>query len=185
MRSIGFNMKLAAAAFGLLLAGSAVAEETATDDERYGRTLNNKQKADYGQATVAKLDDDVTKLQQMIDAAEADNDVVKLNCLSSEISKLESLQPPANAANKGLGSAIAAENNDLIEFNFNKLYVTRDQARLAFESAEACVGKAGGKSGQTNVVVRVQGNQSGSDESDYGSASDSGTRPPDATPDGG
>lgn len=184
MRSFRTSATIAAGALGLLLAGAAVAEEPASEDERYGRNLNNKQKAEFGQGTVNKLDDDVSKLQQMIDAAESANDVIKLNCLSSEISKLEALQAPANTANQGLVSAIASENRDLIEFNFNKLYVSRDQASQAFSAAEACVGKTGGVPGQTNVVVRVQGDGGGSDASDFGSASNSSTVPPDATPDG-
>jgi len=184
MRSIGFNRKLAAAAFGLLLAGSAVAEETATDDERYGRTLNVKQRADFGQATVNELGDRISKLQQMVDAAEAANDVVKLNCLSTEMTKLEALVQPAATAKGALDGSIANENRDLQEFNFNKLYVARAQGSDAFAAAESCVGKDGGVPGKTNVVVRVQGNQSGSNASDYGSASDSSTRPPDASSDG-
>lgn len=162
-----------------VLVGAAVAEEeaagSATSEEMSGRDLTLKQKKEFGTRAVGELEGSVRKLLKMIEDAQKANDLILLNCLNDKLGLLRGAQKAASDSEFNLSEAAARENADLVEHNFRKLYIAREQGLTLAAEAEACVGQVGSFPGQTRMVVNVEGGDS--EDSDYGVASSSTTRP--------
>ncbi len=167
------------AALSLLTVGVAVAQDgessSATADEMSGRNLTVKQKREFGTKAVGELEGSVRKLLKMIEDAQKANDLILLNCLNDKLGLLRGAQKASSDAEFNLSEAAARENADLVEHNFRKLYIAREQGLTLAAEAEACVGQVGSFPGQTRMAVDVEGGDS--EDSDYGVASSSTTRP--------
>jgi hypothetical protein len=170
---------IAAICFSLVPIGLASAEEAGgtavTADEMSGRNLTLKQKKEFATRTVADLEGSVRKVLKMIEDAQKANDLILLNCLNDKLGLLRGAQKASSDSEFNLSEAAARENADLVEHNFKKLYIARDQGMTLAAEAEACVGQVGSFPGQSRMVVNVEGG--GSEDSDYGVAASSTTRP--------
>ena len=173
-RTIGLAVCLS---FGLATPALAQDEPAtpATSDEMSGRNLTVKQKKEFGTKAVGELEGSVRKLLKMIEDAQKANDLILLNCLNDKLGLLRGAQKAASDSEFNLSEAAARENADLVEHNFRKLYIAREQGLTLAAEAEACVGQVGSVPGQTRMVVNVDGGDS--EDSDYGVASSSTTRP--------
>jgi hypothetical protein len=157
----------------LVSVGPAFADAGAAS-EMSGQNLTTKQKKEFGTKAVSELEASVRKLLKMVEDAQKANNLILLNCLNDKLGLIRGAQKAASDAEFALSEAAARENVDLIEHNFRKLYIARDQGMTLAAEADACVGQVGSFPGQTRMVVNVDGG--GSEDSGYGVASSSSTR---------
>jgi len=161
----------------------AADEETVGQRDFSGTDLTPQQKLDFAESTAADLSAATNRILDLITEAQQRKDVLLLNCLNDKLIALRGLLKVAEDSKLNLAESIARENQDMQEHNFRKVAIADDQARLLIAEAEACVGDLGySQSGETIVSVTVDGqNTEGDDE--FGSPSDSATRPADSSPD--
>lgn len=153
---------------------------TKTVDELL-QTLSARDQAAWAEDTVRLLEAAKSHVLQMIEEAQKNNDIILLNCLSEKLGILKPLAAAAADARDGIGEAVARENSDLVEHNFRKSYISREQGAVYAAEADACIGQVGTSfPGQTRVVPKYSG--PGEADSDFGAASGGNTRPPDASP---
>ena len=174
---------IAASGLVLALGAPALAEEdpAASGAELSGKNLTTKQKKDFATATTEGIDGAVRKLLKAIEEAQKRNDVILLNCLNEKLGLLRGAQKAASDAEFELSQAVALENEDLVEHNFHRLHLAREQGDGIAALAEACRGQVGSSfPGQTRVVVNVEGGDSA--DNGYGLASETSTRTRDSSP---
>jgi hypothetical protein len=162
----------------------AAADETVTAGTREfsGVGLSPQQKLSFAQTTASALDGTIQRILGLVTEAQQRKDVVLLNCLNDKLIALRGLLKVAEDGKLNLQEAIARENLDLQEHNYRKVAIADDQARLIMAEADACVGDLGySQSGETIVSVTVEGQNQSGDE-DFGTPSDSSTRPADSSP---
>ncbi len=171
-RALSLALSMALVPVGV---ASAQDSDASAADEMSGRNLTLKQKKDFATKSVADLEGSVRKLLKMIEDAQKANDLILLNCLNDKLGLLRGAQKASSDSEFNLSEAAARENADLVEHNFRKLFIARDQGMTLAAEAEACVGQVGSFPGQTRMVVNVDGG--GAEDGEYGVASSSTTRP--------
>lgn len=178
-------------AAGLVLLGVAtpawsqsdeVQAEASSDDELSGATLSPKQKVDFASRVAKELRTSLNKVLNLVQRASGQKDVIKLNCLNDKLVSIRALLKVAEQSSVNLAEAVARENLDLQEHNYRKVYIAQQQGVTVAAEADACVGQVGlVSSGQTRVVVNVEGGSTEGDVS-FGAAASGSSRPPDASP---
>ena len=154
---------------------------TPTSTELSGQGLSSAQKQAVADKTVQELDGGMKRVLKLIESAGQKKDVILLNCLNDKLQALKVLQKVAVDAQLGLAEAVARENVDLEEHNFQKIFIAGDQGGVVAAEADACVGQVGTSfPGKINVVLRYDGETE--PDLDFGAAPGGNTRPPDASP---
>ncbi len=172
-----------AVSMGPMGASDALAQDPDDSPDFSGADLTAQQKLDFAATTADTLEAATNKILGLIEAAQSRKDVILLNCLNDKLISLRGLLKVAEDGKLNLQEAIARENADLQEHNYRKVAIAADQSRLIIAEAEACVGDLGySQSGGTIVSVTVDGESSEGDDQ-FGSPSDSATRPADSSPD--
>jgi hypothetical protein len=175
----GFSVVLLSA-LCLLFASTAMAQDDPPTVEELLASLTDKQKLEWADVTVTLLDGSKIAVLDMIEDAQKNNDIILLNCLNEKLGMLKPLSIAAVDARDGLAEAVARENADLVEHNFRKSYISREQGEIFAAEAEACIGQVGTSfPGQTRVIPKYDG--PGEADTDFGAASGGNTRPPDAS----
>jgi len=156
--------------------------EAPADAELSGESLGPRQKIDFAAQTEKELGAATAKVLRLIEDAQRKKDIILLNCLNDKLAALRALLKVAGDSRLNLAEAVARENLDLQEHNFRKVYIAKQQGVAVAAEADACVGQVGIVStGQTRVVVSVEGGSSEGDTS-FGAAAGGSSRPPDASP---
>lgn len=159
-----------------LLVGGTGRAQTADIDE-----MTPRQRLDFAEDTVDEVKTGVRRVLKLVEQAQKDKDVVLLNCLNEKLAGLKGLLKVVEDADLAMREALARENNDLADHEFQKIVMARQQAQHLLAEADACIPAAGASysgTGQWSVTapdVEEDEGQYESDPSGY-------TRPPEASP---
>lgn len=166
----------AVAVLALLLANPSASAQTVDVDE-----MTPRQRLDYAEDTVDEVKSHVRRTLKMVEEAQKAKDVVLLNCLNEKLAGLKALLKVVEDSDLAMREALARENNDLADHEFQKVVMARGQAAQLMAEADACIPEAGasyagrGRWSITSPDVEEDESQYESDPSGY-------TRPPEASP---
>ena len=143
--------------------------------------LTPRQRLDFSEDTVAEVKDAVKQVLKMVQVAEADKQVLLLNCLNEKLAGLKALLKVVEDADLAMQEALARENNDKAAHEFQKIDMARGQAQQLIVEAEACVPEVG-----VSYAGRGRWSKSTPDDTDdegqYESDPSGYTRPPEESP---
>ena len=159
----------------LMTTTSATAENVDVDD------MTPRQRLDFSENTVDEVKGHARGVLKMVEEAQKSKDTVWLNCLNEKLAGLKALLKVVEDADLATREALARENNDLADHEFQKIVMARQQAAQLMAEADACIRAAGtsyagrGRWAITSPDVEEDDSQYESDPTGY-------TRPPEASP---
>lgn len=166
----------AVALLALLTANPYGMAQTADADD-----MSPRQRLDYAEDTVDEVKGSVRDVLKLVEEAQKAKDVVLLNCLNEKLAGLKALQNVVEDADLAMREALARENNDLADHEFQKVGMARTQATQLTAEADACVPEAGASyAGRGRWTVNTPEGEE--DDSQYESDPSGYTRPPEASP---
>lgn len=124
----------------LLVAPVAYGQEADASDTA---NLTPRQQLDYAEGAVSEVKGGVRHVLKMVEQAQKNKDVLLLNCLNEKLAGLKALLKVVEDADMAMQEAMARENNDLANHEFQKVGMARQQASQLVVEAEACVPEVG------------------------------------------
>jgi hypothetical protein len=170
-RTLGVGASILGAGVFALAETSVAADEDANSPP---------EKLRYAEQTVTQLEGQNEHLQELVQGANQGNDVMQLNCLNPVPLQFNVVLETAIEARDNIASGIRLENLDLVEFEFNRSVIARQQGVNLTQTADGCLTSAGPGLGSGSRVVVTGSRQTG--DNAFGPTNQGATRAEDASP---
>jgi len=143
-----------------------------------------REKLGYAEDATDEMRDAIREVTRMVETARKDNEVERLQCLTTNLTSLRSLLQVSESAQAAMAQALEAGEMERADHELRKIAVARTKTRELMSAAQACItGTTALEPGET--VVLVEGGEF-VDESgllDYSEDPfDLGNDPPEASP---
>jgi len=129
----------------MLLAACLVAPiaQAAEGDPADTANMTPRQQLDFAEEAVSDVKGGARHVLKMVEQAQKNKDVLLLNCLNEKLAGLKALLKVVEDADMAMQEAMARENNDLANHEFQKVTMAQQQASQLVVEAEACVPEVG------------------------------------------
>lgn len=119
------------------------------------------------QAMIPQMDKMRAGIQQQLTDAKNKKDVVKSLCLDDKIKQLKVATDTAKERVVGLTSAVSQNDPDRSKHEFTVVQVLNARAKALVAEAQQCIGEETGFVGNQDVLVEIDPNIPGADETDF------------------
>ena len=153
------------------------------DLERTAST-SPEEKLEYAAAANVEVDEVVSAISKLVEAARRDADVEQLQCLNNKLTAVRALRGVSESAEDAMQKRLEAGDLERADHEFRKIAVALAKARQLIAEAERCTDSGALRDGSTTLVV--EGGEVGSDDDTkapvYPTEFDVDFDPPDASP---
>jgi len=142
-------------ALGLSLsASSALAQsETTAAAESSKPQLSDKEKLERSAEYLSQMREALKVVLTKLEEARNSKDVMKLNCVNEKLTNIKGLMRISEQADIALQEAVAKQEQQGAEHEFDKLSIARQKVEQLRAEAEQCVGLLAFEPGETEVIV--------------------------------
>ncbi len=107
--------------------------------------------------------DNLAAISELVQAAEAERDVILLTCLETKLEQVKGLLRISNAASTAMFEGIAKSRPDKVNNEYTKVALAAGKSQVITAEANQCVGSSSVFTGETEVSVTVDGEVEGLD----------------------
>ena len=116
-----------------------------------------KQKLAFTRDAIQEMEDGVKSVTKLLDAAERDGDVDRIQCVRNKLASVRALLEVSQRAENSMKDALSSSDTQRSEHEFRKVAVAISKVRQFVAEAEACMGDTGAAVGTTEIEVTSEG----------------------------
>ncbi|MFH1467736.1 MAG: hypothetical protein ABIO70_25340 [Pseudomonadota bacterium] len=144
-----------------------------------GAQLSPEEMLQYTDTGIAEMNSGVEAVAKMLEAAERDREIVKVQCLSNKLTQLRAFANVGGSIQQHVKDSLAENDPEQSSFHLRQFVVLMARFRELRAQADACVGPGSGKGNANTTVDVTEAGMSVSDETNGPEFSeDFGNNPP-------
>lgn len=146
---------------GLLLTAPVWAQTPGISGElEQSSTSSPEEKVTFTDAALAEIEASVKTVEALLTAAEKENNVEGIECLTRKLTPLRALLEVSRQSGDTMKQALASNDTVHADGEFRKVAVALTKVREFLAEAQACTAAAGVERGETSATVTDNGEKS-------------------------